>query len=114
MFSNLKGVGPHLNGLVSKTIGQWSDVNLGKAFCKLCGEFYSYSFGKRNLSNFLHIETSCIFDQVKETFLKGESINSHSLMKSSKCLILGVNLESPNFFELLLTTLKFPHKYQFE
>lgn len=33
MFSNLKGDGPHLNGLVSNMIGKWSDATLTGAFC---------------------------------------------------------------------------------
>ena len=94
--------------LVFKAIRQWSNVNLGRASCRLYGKLCYHSFEHRNLSNLLHIETSCIFNQVREAFLKGGSINSHSLMNSSKSLILGVNLEPLNFFELLLMTLKSP------
>ena len=49
-----------------------------------------------------------MFDHVNDALLKGESINSQSLMKSSKSFMLRVNLEPPNFSELLLMTLKSP------
>lgn len=49
-----------------------------------------------------------MFDQVKEAFLNGGPINSLSLINSSKLLMLRVNLEPPNFFKILLITLKTP------
>ena len=46
------------------------------------------------------------YDQVKDVFLRGGSINTLSLINPSKSLRLGVNLEPPNFYEILLVTLK--------
>ena len=99
-------VGPHLNGLVSKAIGQWSDVHLGRTSWRLWGKFCSHSFEYKNLSNLLHIGESCIFDQVKQSILYRGWLNLHSLIKISKSLILGVTLQPPIFFENLLMTLK--------
>ena len=109
MFSNLKGVGPHLNGLVSRTIGQWSDVHLGRTSWRLWGKICSHSFEYRNRSNVLHTAESCMFDQVKKVFHKRGSINSHSLINPSKSLMLGVKLEPPIFSKILLVTLKSAH-----
>lgn len=53
------------------------------------------------------------FDQLKETFLREGLINSLSLIKLSKSLMLGVNLEPLNFSEILLITLKFPTMHYF-
>lgn len=108
MFSNLKGVGSYLKELVSNTIGQWFDVNLGSVFSILCGNPYSHSLENKNLSNHLQTWISCTLDHVKDTFLRGGSINSLSLMKSSNSLMLRVILEPPNFSKILLVTLKFP------
>ena len=56
-------------------------------------------------------------NQVNRTFLSGGSTNSLSLMKSSKSLMQGVNLELPIFFfffsEILLMTLKSHPTHQF-
>ena len=49
-----------------------------------------------------------MFDQVNDVFRKGGSSNSHSLIKLSKSFMLEVRLDRPNFFELLLMTLKSP------
>ena len=62
MFSNLKGAKPHLNGLVSNTIGQWSEVNLGNASWRLYGKFCNQSFENMNLSSLLQIGDSCKLD----------------------------------------------------
>ena len=99
-------VGPHLNGLVSKAIGQWSEVHLGRTSWRLWGKFCSHSFEYKYLSNLLHIGESCIFDQVKRSILYRGWLNLHSLIKISKSLMLGVTLQPPIFFENLLMTLK--------
>ena len=114
MFSDLKAVGPHFKGLVFNTIGQWFDVNLGRASWMHWRKSCSHSLENKNLSNFLQIGFSCKLNEVKDTFLKGGSINSHSRIRSSKSLMLEVNLEPPNFYEILLMTLKSPLTHRFE
>ena len=49
-----------------------------------------------------------MFDQVNDVFRKEGSNNSQSLIKPSKSFMLEVKLEPPNFYELLLITLKSP------
>ena len=71
-----------------------------------------HSLENKNLSNLLQIGFSCKFDQVKEAFFRGP-INSLSLIKSSKSLMLRVNLEPPNFYEILLIRLKSPQTHHF-
>ena len=96
---------PHFNASISKTMGKWSDVSLGSTSWRLWGKLCSHSFEYKNLSNILQIGTSCMFDQVKDAFLSGELINSLSFINSSKTFMLRVNLEPPNYFEILLMTL---------
>ena len=79
MFSNLKGVAPHLKRLVFDTIGQLSKVNLGSASWMLWGNPCSHSLENKNLSNLLQTGVSCEFDHVKDAFLRGGSINSQVL-----------------------------------
>lgn len=49
-----------------------------------------------------------MFDQVKDKLLREGSINSLSCEFIKKTLMLGVNLEPPNFFEILLMALNHP------
>lgn len=102
ILSNLNAVSPYLNGLVSWMIGQWSKINLGRASWRLWRNLCSHSFGYKNISKLLRIGNSCIFDQVKDAFLRGGSINSLSFMNSSKSLMLGVIMDTHNFHTFFL------------
>ena len=100
MFSNLKGVSPYLRGFISNKIGQWSNINMRKASWIHCGKSCSQSLENKNLSNLFQIVFSSKLDQMNDAFLKGRSISSHSLIRSSKSSCLRLTW-------ILLTFLKF-------
>lgn len=114
MFSNLNGVGPHLKGLVSKTIKQWSKVNMGSTSWMLLENPCSHSFEFKNISNLLQTRSSCMFDHVKDVFRREGLIKSLSLMSPSKSLMLKVNPELPNFYKILLMILKSSPTHHFK
>lgn len=108
MFSNLNRVGHPLHELASRMIKQCSKVNLGSTSWRLWGNLCSYSFEYKNLSNLLQTGKTCMFDNVKDAFLREGSINSLSFMNPSKSLILEVKLAPPNVSKIFLMRLKSP------